>query len=338
MSDNTGVTDADHVPERLTCKNCDTRFSGKFCPNCGQSVKEIQQPISFLIIDFVGTMMAFDARLFKTLAAVLLKPGQLTADFLAGKRARYMPPFRFYVFISFVMFLLISNITSSSIKESGYRSDDLVDVADMDPQALADSIKNSTDSVYVSIRMELDGVSDSLDVAQETIPGMEGIRKGFETVKKSITDDDDIAGNSVMERRIKKIMNYPELYMNKLYQYLSWALFILMPLFACLLWLAFRRSQSLYIGHLIFSINIHSFLFTIITLMIVINMIFPGNTSHWEGHLLWLVPIYQIVGARILYNRSWIRSTLKMMGVWFLYNFFLLIGTLTVASFAFFDM
>lgn len=338
MSDNTGVNDADHLPETLICKNCDTKFSGKFCPNCGQSVKEIKQPISFLIIDFVGTMIAFDARLFKTLAAVLFKPGQLTADFLAGKRARYMPPFRFYVFISFVMFLLISNITSSSIKVAGYRSDDLVDVANMDPLALADSIKNSSDSVYVAIRMQLDGVDDSLDVVQESIPGMKEIRKGFETVKKSVTEDDDIAGNGVMERRIKKIINYPELYMNKVYQYLSWALFVLMPLFACLLWLAFRRTNPLYIGHLIFSINIHSFLFTIVTLVIVINLIFPGNTSHWEGHLFWLVPIYQIIGARILYNRSWIRSALKMMGVWFLYLFFLVIGTLTVASFAFFDM
>ena len=59
-----------------------------------------------MIVDFMGTFVSFDTRLVKTLVAILFKPGKLTQDFLDGKRARYMPPFRFYVFASFVMFFI----------------------------------------------------------------------------------------------------------------------------------------------------------------------------------------------------------------------------------------
>ena len=118
MNESTNSNTIDTFSPLLTCKNCDHQFTGKFCSNCGQSVKELERPIRFMIADFMGTIITFDTRLIKTLVTILFKPGCLTIDFLAGKRARYMPPFRFYLFISFVMFLLISTVTSNSIKNN----------------------------------------------------------------------------------------------------------------------------------------------------------------------------------------------------------------------------
>ena len=46
-----------------------------------------------------------DSRLWRTLAALLFKPGHLTREFLAGRRARYLPPVRLYLVLSVLFFL-----------------------------------------------------------------------------------------------------------------------------------------------------------------------------------------------------------------------------------------
>lgn len=330
--------------EELICKNCETRFNGKFCPNCGQSVKELERPLRFMIVDFVGTIVTFDTRLVKTLVAVLFKPARLTKDFLEGKRARYMPPFRFYLFISFVMFLLISKMTSDSIEGKNitgdFSSDELADKA----VALVDSIEHSEDSLSISIKEEvkrelaaanIDTASLNLNDSNEVFPGYNGIAEGIEAIKEEANKPEN-ESNSKWRRNIKKIVDYPELYMNKLYQYASWAFFLFMPVFAFLLWISFFRSRPLFIGHLIFALNIHSFIFTITTIVLLVNLIIPGKNVYPEGYLFCLVPVYQVVGARSLYRKSWVKSFFKMSLVWMMYSFIWIIGAIVIAALAFF--
>jgi hypothetical protein len=47
-----------------------------------------------------------DSRLWRTLVYLLTRPGRLTKEFFEGKRARYLPPFRLYLVISVVFFLV----------------------------------------------------------------------------------------------------------------------------------------------------------------------------------------------------------------------------------------
>jgi uncharacterized protein DUF3667 len=49
-----------------------------------------------------------DSRLWRTLAALLFRPGRLTAEFLAGRRARYLPPVRLYLVLSVAFFIWLS--------------------------------------------------------------------------------------------------------------------------------------------------------------------------------------------------------------------------------------
>jgi hypothetical protein len=106
----------DHPNPTVVCKNCGRKFTGKFCPDCGQSIKEFEKPFSFLIIDLTGNIFAFDTRFRKTFINVLARPGHLTFDYLKGHRARYMPPFRFYVFISFIFFVLLSVAVKKNVE------------------------------------------------------------------------------------------------------------------------------------------------------------------------------------------------------------------------------
>jgi hypothetical protein len=49
-----------------------------------------------------------DSRLWRTLLCLWFKPGRLTQEFIAGRRVAYMPPFRLYLVLSVVFFLLAS--------------------------------------------------------------------------------------------------------------------------------------------------------------------------------------------------------------------------------------
>lgn len=49
-----------------------------------------------------------DSRLARTLSALAIRPGFLTAEYCRGRRASYSPPLRLYLFISVVFFLILA--------------------------------------------------------------------------------------------------------------------------------------------------------------------------------------------------------------------------------------
>ncbi|WP_430816610.1 DUF3667 domain-containing protein [Carboxylicivirga sp. RSCT41] len=317
-------------PELITCKNCDHQFNGKFCSNCGQSVKELERPIRFMIADFMGTIITFDTRLVKTLVTILFKPGFLTVDYLAGKRARYMPPFRFYLFISFVMFLLMSFITNKSIKDNYDSTKEDINDVKGNAKALVDSVQNGTDTIYVATREAIQAELDSAAIDSTDVDDIDSFISSIEDVVDDVEDDDSKYGKTA-----KMIQQYPELYINKLYQFTSWSLFLFMPIFAFLLWISFYRTKKLYIGHLIFALNIHSFIFTITAIVIGVNLIFKNHSTAWIGYLYFLVPIYQVIGARRIYKRKWINAFFKMTLIWMMYGFVWLVGLIIIATLSF---
>jgi hypothetical protein len=281
-----------------------------------------------MIMDFMGTMVAFDTRLIRTLKAILFQPGKLTLDFVNGKRAPYMPPFRFYVFVSFVMFLLISHLTSESIQENrrGKVGNTL-----KGETVITDSLAVIQDSILAKVNKELEGKLDSSVVGT----GFQFSQAG--DLLDQVSKEADSEDNKYLAQG-KKIADYPELYTDKVFQFLSWGLFVLMPVFAFFLWMFFRRTRPLFVGHLIFSLNIHSFIFTIAVIVLLLVVCFPGRATHPEGYLFWLVPVYQLIGARKLYKRTWVKSFFKLLLIWVCYSFVLLIVGVIIASLAFFNI
>ena len=89
-----------------SCYNCETPLLNgeNYCPNCGQENNSKQASTRQLLMDFVDTYLSFDSKLFMTIRPLLFKPGQLTKEYLDGKRAKYVPPIRLLIFLSFFYF------------------------------------------------------------------------------------------------------------------------------------------------------------------------------------------------------------------------------------------
>jgi hypothetical protein len=81
---------------------------GTFCPGCGQEAIEPRRPILGYVRELLGDFFALDARVWRTLGPLLARPGFLTTEWFAGRRVRYVPPFRLYVFAGLVFFAVIA--------------------------------------------------------------------------------------------------------------------------------------------------------------------------------------------------------------------------------------
>lgn len=64
------------------------------------------QTIGHFVAEATESLTHADSRLWRTLGALLLRPGFLTREFFAGRRVRYLPPVRLYLVISVLFFVV----------------------------------------------------------------------------------------------------------------------------------------------------------------------------------------------------------------------------------------
>lgn len=90
------------------CLNCDTPLHGPYCHACGQKDQEKRLPLGHLLHEMAHELWHLDAKVWHTLRDLALRPGDLSQQYLAGRRTRRVPPFRLYLILTFLFFLLVS--------------------------------------------------------------------------------------------------------------------------------------------------------------------------------------------------------------------------------------
>jgi hypothetical protein len=96
--------DSQVEPDR--CPNCGAARAGLYCQECGQKRAAPQELAArHLLKDVLHEVTDLDSKVFRTFKALLFKPGLLTAEFLAGRRGRYLSPVKLYLIVSAVYFL-----------------------------------------------------------------------------------------------------------------------------------------------------------------------------------------------------------------------------------------
>lgn len=316
-------TSETELASAVECRNCDTEFIGKYCPNCGQILKEFDKPFSILIYDFMGTVFAFDARFFKTIKAVLFRPGKFSFDYMNGKRASYMKPFQFYVLISFLFFLLLNIQTKRFIDldkntASGTVQDTLAKDSVM---LLTKDLPFSGNSMADSLIAEgFANIPMPAEQKNNQIISLEDLEKVQSILQENLKNNGKPDFQNRIIRNAIKMLDYPTVFISKLYKYISWSFFIVMPLFGFWLWLFFYKKRKYYSGHFIYSLNTHATTFLVLASIIAIKLIFPDKESSFENYLFWLIPLYIWLGMKKYYNNSIIRTTFKFLFLSFIYT------------------
>jgi hypothetical protein len=100
------------------CLNCGDPTPGRYCPSCGQQKTGVRVSIRAMLAEALEDELSLDRRLPATLGALFLDPGQLTAEYVNGRIARYVRPFRLYLVSSVIFFLLLSITSLRFLRET----------------------------------------------------------------------------------------------------------------------------------------------------------------------------------------------------------------------------
>lgn len=90
------------------CPNCGGDAVRRFCADCGQASPSAAD---YSLIDlwrmWVEIFTRYDGRVWRTVRALLFRPGQMARDHYDGRRARYMAPLRVFLAANVLAWLVI---------------------------------------------------------------------------------------------------------------------------------------------------------------------------------------------------------------------------------------
>ena len=117
------MMDSAAAPLIETCPNCSTSLLGSHCHACGQKKIDgdeysLKRFIGRAISDFTDLE---SNKVFRTLFALIVRPGLLGAEYLAGRRGSYLGPLKLYLTFSALYFLFAWTVLSEVRGESAQR-------------------------------------------------------------------------------------------------------------------------------------------------------------------------------------------------------------------------
>ncbi len=101
------------------CLNCGTNVQLEFCPECGQRAIDSDPSLREFAHELAGEFLHWDGKLFRTFRLLLTQPGELTCEYLAGRRVRYISPVRVYLTCSVLFFFLSALVPETQLDAQG---------------------------------------------------------------------------------------------------------------------------------------------------------------------------------------------------------------------------
>lgn len=97
--------------ENTQCPSCGSERKGEFCSQCGeQRLNNKLRSLHYILSDIIQDLTSVDGKLWKTLRAILLKPGELEYHYYIGRRVEYLRPITLF-FVLNVIFVMFSPLT-----------------------------------------------------------------------------------------------------------------------------------------------------------------------------------------------------------------------------------
>ena len=249
-----------------------------------------------------------DSRFWRTFFPLLFRPGYLTQQFVKGRRASYLPPFRLYLVLSVVFFLVIP-LTSGVSDEPGKAPVHVSTPAQIRAalQKEIDEGKDSEEKAELQRQLlQYDTVSTKL------VPALVGKRVDCAALidagsfrpwlhDRLITACDRIQSDHGRALGLNLLHN------------LGRAMFVLLPLLAGLMMLLYWRRRRHYVEHLLLLLHNHAFVFLALSvLMIAVRFILSDTWAGWLGIALSLYMIYYLYKSmRRVYGQGPIKTFLK---------------------------
>jgi hypothetical protein len=141
------------------------------------------------------------------------------------------------------------------------------------------------------------------------------------TSNTTSTDEDALQKQENMKTKIKAMVNKT---FNSINVYLKYISFLLLPIYALVFKLLYRKQKRFYVDHVIYMMHLQSFVYVIIIIMMLIAMfITPAAREWWSRIAIMATFIYLIISLRKVYGQSWFKTVVKS----FIATFYVLFST-----------
>jgi hypothetical protein len=284
-------------------------------------------------------ILDLDSRFMRTLKPLLFKPGRLTRDYMEGRRFRYAPPMRLYIFSSIVFFLLAALLSTNSILLTSSADESGISIFLDEPAAEQQTVEDALNNLPPDVREKVD--TDEIPVEgwdREVVTSpfkLEDIQFNDEPWDRETNPvdivwlpdwlndriNDEIEGSP---HKAEQINENPNLIIDKVFDILPATMFVLLPVVALIFKFWYLFAKRYYIEHLIFSLHNHAFLFVSLTLILLANV---GETQFTAyGHpdaalaMTWVmvvigtwIPLYMLISLRVVYRQNWLLTIIKFV-------------------------
>jgi hypothetical protein len=258
------------------CENCGAPLTGKYCSACGQH--HFDHPVhdfGHFVSEAFEDLTHADSRLWRTLIALLFRPGFLTREFLDGRRVRYLPPVRLYLVLSVVFFLIVAVTPDAGMSQRPIvaRKGSLVvltplGVGRVDPVRAKEICTNFDYTGPLAQRFNANCV-------------------------KALSGDSADLRNGFLHNAGR-------------------ALFVLLPLLALAMKALYRKPARRYVEHLLFFVHSHAFVFLVLAVYAVLTALGPALRPVLHPALWIYIWVYFYAAIRRVYGQGWLLTAAKL--------------------------
>lgn len=333
------------------CLNCGVPldFIDKYCHNCGQANTTKKLSFSDFFNEFFASIFSYDSRLRHTIVALLFSPGKISKDYIEGKRVRYANPFRFYLSVSIIFFIITGLLTDfGNINYNNNPQED-----SNKPPGYEYAFQGAP-SNFTALKQEIDSLNnvsntqhkDSLYTTRTTsyrdfyysenelknASFFDNLNKRHELYKNYFSDTKIKNPNKALDSLQHDKSRYHKWIYDKSVQStdlegslqgaisfflakLPFIIFFMLPIFALAIWLLYIRRNFTYMEHLVFLFHTQTMFFVLLTLGILIDSIIATNSedSPMIGISILVFLIYLFLAMRKFYNQGRLKTLVKFL-------------------------
>lgn len=292
------------------CLNCGTALIGSHCHACGQAA-HVHKTLGAFFHDLLHGVFHFEGKIWRTLPLLVARPGQLTREYIDGRRASYISPIALFLFCMFLLFTTISSLsgdigTKAQTSVAAALEQERNDLRELEASRTASAADPA----------ELAKVDKALAETRDNIAALEKLQTTGITVGNVSTEGlDNISDVPAIAEAVRIWKENPRLALYKVQTYsykLSWAL---IPISVPFLWLLFPFSRrfGLY-DHTVFV----TYSLCFMTLLAILAMLGSKVGIPGLGLLALVPPVHMLLQLRGTYGVTWFGAWWR---TWFLSMF-----------------
>lgn len=341
------------MSDQLNCLNCgkELEVERQFCPQCGQKHKKNWLSVGNLIGDFIENVFNWDSKIFNSLSKIW-RPAYLLKEYSRGKRAKYLPPMRFFIGILLLHLTIVAFfIKDLNFQQLSFRISDEVNkskllkkfdessIYKLDSCSIADLDTIRQDLFKNTVYPELDTftnfpefgtfVMDSLVVTKQEM---------IDSTAQQIIDAKNISDyrQKLTFKQLHRFVQNPNAIFSSVLGNVLWVGVLIVFLSALILKLLYIRRKVFYLEHVYLMVYFQIFAWLVVSISLLISIALdkiPFN-EYTIGAVAISV-LYLFASMKIYYKQGFFKTFIKFALLCTFYIFFasILAGLILLVSF-----